>query len=58
MKILYGILNDLPYALCERCCMPWVDMRSGLIREGIPLFSLNLARLSKFDIVRLPCSTK
>ena len=26
MKILYGILNDLPYAVCERACMPWVDM--------------------------------
>ena len=26
MKILYGILNDLPYAVCERVCMPWVDM--------------------------------
>lgn len=52
MKILYGILNDLPYALCERCCMPWVDMRSGLIREGIPLFSLeSRTPLSKFDIV-------
>ena len=26
MKILYGILNDLPYAVCELVCMPWVDM--------------------------------
>lgn len=26
MKILYGILNELPYAVCERVCMPWVDM--------------------------------
>ena len=24
MKILYGILNSLPYAVCERVCMPWV----------------------------------
>ena len=27
MKILYGILNDLPYALCERVCMPWTSFR-------------------------------
>ncbi|MEA5014642.1 MAG: TIGR03960 family B12-binding radical SAM protein [Candidatus Limiplasma sp.] len=52
MKILYGILNDLPYALCERCCMPWVDMRAELMREKIPLFSLeSRTPLSRFDIV-------
>ena len=22
-EILYGILNELPYAVCERVCMPW-----------------------------------
>ena len=27
MKILYGILNELPYAVCERVCMPWVSFR-------------------------------
>lgn len=52
MKILYGILNDLPYALCERCCMPWVDMRAALKNEKLPLFSLeSRTPLHMFDIV-------
>lgn len=52
MKILYGILNDLPYALCERCCMPWIDMLRGMKESSIPLFSLeSRTPLSRFDIV-------
>ncbi len=40
MKILYGILNDLPYALCERVCMPWTDMRQGAENGGAaPVFA-------------------
>ena len=52
MKILYGILNDLPYALCERVCMPWTDMRRELKAAGRPLFSLESRHaLNEFDIV-------
>ncbi|MCI6377335.1 MAG: TIGR03960 family B12-binding radical SAM protein [Clostridiales bacterium] len=52
MKILYGILNDLPYAVCERFCMPWVDMLSEMKRAGVPLLSLEShTPLCKFDIV-------
>lgn len=52
MKILYGILNDLPYAVCERVCMPWVDMLAGMKEQGIPLFSLeSRTPLNRFDIV-------
>ena len=52
IKILYGILNDLPYAVCERCCMPWVDMRKELMDHQIPLFSLeSRTPLKDFDIV-------
>ncbi|MEG2719384.1 MAG: TIGR03960 family B12-binding radical SAM protein [Clostridia bacterium] len=52
MKILYGILNDLPYALCERCCMPCADMLAEMKKEEVPLFSLeSRTQLSKFDIV-------
>lgn len=52
MKILYSILNDLPYAVCERVCMPWVDMLAGMKEEGIPLFSLeSRTPLNRFDIV-------
>jgi radical SAM family uncharacterized protein len=52
MKILYGIINALPYAVCERVTMPWVDMLSGMRAEGIPLFSLeSRTPLNQFDIV-------
>lgn len=52
MKILYGILNDLPYALCERVCMPWVDMLSEMKAQDIPLFSLESRHaLNEFDLV-------
>ncbi len=52
MKILYGIINALPYALCERVCMPWVDMLNGMREENVPLFSLeSRTPLARFDIV-------
>ena len=52
MKILCDILNNQPTILCERVCMPWVDMADGLRRENIPLFSLETRRpLKDFDIV-------
>ena len=52
MKILYSIINALPYAVCERVCMPWIDMLEGMKKEGIPLFSLeSRTPLHRFDIV-------
>ncbi len=52
MKILYGIINGLPYALCERACMPWVDMRAAMKEKGVPLLSLeSRTPLSAFDAV-------
>ena len=52
MKILYGILNAMPGVLCERVCMPWVDMMEALKEEHIPLFSLeSRTPLRRFDIV-------
>ncbi|MBN1777698.1 MAG: TIGR03960 family B12-binding radical SAM protein [Clostridiales bacterium] len=52
MKILYGILNAMPGVLCERVCMPWVDMMDALREEQLPLFSLeSRTPLHRFDIV-------
>lgn len=52
MKILYDIINRLPYALCERVCMPWTDMIAGMKSEGVPLFSLeSRTPLRQFDAV-------
>ncbi len=52
MKILYEILNNLPYAVCERVCMPWVDMLAEMKHNGVALFSLESRKpLCRFDIV-------
>ena len=52
MKILYGIINEMPGMLCERVCMPWVDMIAQLKENKLPLFSLeSKTPLHKFDAV-------
>ncbi len=52
MKILYALINSQPYAICERVCMPWVDMLALLKENDVPLFSLETrTALNKFDIV-------
>ena len=52
MKILYGVINQQPWALCERVCMPWVDMKALMEKEGVPLFSLETRTpLNRFDVV-------
>lgn len=52
MKILYALINAQPDALCERVCMPWVDMIAEMEKEGVPLFSLETRHpLNAFDVV-------
>ena len=51
-KILYGILNDDPRTLAERCYAPWVDLEAELRARRLPLVSLESKRpLSEFDVV-------
>ncbi len=51
-KILYGILNDHPGTLAERCYAPWVDLEAELRARKLPLVSLESRRpLSSFDVV-------
>ena len=52
MKILYDVLNAQKEIICERVCMPWVDMIDGLKREQVKLFSLETRTpLDAFDII-------
>ena len=52
MKILYHMLNDRPDTVCERCFMPWPDLSEILIRQDIPLFSIESKKsLREFDIL-------
>ena len=52
MKILYALINNQPRMLCERVCMPWVDMMQLMAEENVPLFSLESRKpVSEFDVV-------
>lgn len=52
MKILYELLNDHPNWWCERCFLPWVDMKAEMERLSIPLYCLESKDpLTDMDIV-------
>lgn len=52
LKILYEIINDLPYASAERVFSPWIDLETKMKAHGIPLCSLESnTPLRNFDIV-------
>jgi radical SAM family uncharacterized protein/radical SAM-linked protein len=52
LRILYGILNDHPEILAERCFAPAQDLEAELVRHDLPLVSLESARpLRDFDVV-------
>jgi len=52
LRILYKIINDLPYASAERLFSPWIDVEAELKAKGILLSSLESNRpLRDFDIV-------
>ncbi len=52
MKILYHMLNDREDTVCERVFAPWDDMEREMLKEGVPLLSLESYRpVRDFDIV-------
>ncbi len=52
LKILYKIINDLPFASAERVFSPWLDLEDEMKIKGILLSSLESNRpLKDFDIV-------
>ena len=52
LKILYKIINDLPYASAERAFHPWLDLEKEMRHKGILLSSLETERpLKGFDIL-------
>lgn len=40
LHILYNLINEEEGAVCERVFAPWIDMEEEMIREEIPLFTL------------------
>ena len=52
LKILYKIINELPFASAERVFSPWLDLEAEMRARGILLSSLESNRpLRDFDIV-------
>lgn len=52
LKILYSIINSLPYAMADRIYLPWLDLLDLLKSHAIPLFGLE-SRMpaSSFDLL-------
>lgn len=52
LRILYGVMNDLPWVWCERAFAPWGDMEEELRREGIFLYGLESGDpIADFDLI-------
>ena len=52
LKILYSIINRLPYAMADRVYLPWLDLLDLMKKENLPLFGLE-SRVSarEFDVL-------
>ena len=52
LRILYSIINDIPYAAAERVFAPWGDLDDAMKAQGELLTSLESGRpLKDFDVV-------
>lgn len=52
MRILYGVMNNMPGVWCERVFAPWGDMKAEMKQAGIPLYALESGDpVSEFDVV-------
>lgn len=52
LKILYDIINGIPYACCERAFHPWLDMDEAIRESRTPLTSVeSKTPLWGFDVV-------
>ncbi len=57
MRILYGVLNDIPDVWCERVFAPWEDMGKLMQEKNVSLYALESGdALSDFDIVAFSLS--
>ena len=52
MRILYGVMNEMPGVWCERVFAPWGDMEEEMRAAHMPLFALESGdAITHFDIV-------
>ena len=52
MRILYGIMNQMDGVWCERVFAPWSDMEEAMIRNDLPLWTLESQNpVRDFDMI-------
>ena len=52
MRILYGLMYEMPEVWCERVFAPWGDMEDAMRAENIPLYGLESGDpIHDFDII-------
>lgn len=52
MRILYGVMNEIPDVWCERVFAPWGDMEDAMRRYKLPLWALESQdSVGEFDMV-------
>ncbi len=52
VRILYAVMNDLPWCWCERVFAPWGDMEEAMRTEGLPLYGLESGDpIADFDLI-------
>ena len=52
VRILYGVMNEMPGVWCERVFAPWGDMEDEMRANGIPLYGLESGDpINTFDFV-------
>lgn len=52
VRILYGVMNNLPWCWCERVFAPWGDMEEEMRAEGLPLYGLESGdSIADFDMI-------
>ncbi len=52
VRILYAVMNDLPWCWCERVFAPWGDMEEAMRAEGLPLYGLESGDpIADFDLI-------
>ena len=52
MRILYGVMNEMPGVWCERVFSPWGDMADEMRKAGLPLYALESGDpIAQFDLI-------
>lgn len=52
MRILYGVMNEMPGVWCERVFAPWGDMEAAMRQQLLPLWALESQDpVAEFDMV-------